>query len=432
MLASFRTIKIKDEVRLHIIKTDKFKTNLIRIYFQRPLIKEEITKNALLSMVLPRGTQKYQTSQEIAKVLEELYGASLSSDVTKKGERHIIQVSMQMANEKYLGEKNIINKGIKILNEVINHPLKFLYLYTQGDSFKKEYINQEKDNLVERIEGRKNDKMKYAYDRCIEEMCKNENFALYEYGELEELKEITGYALYEHYQKVLETSRMDICVVGDLEEKEIERLIEEGLEINRGPVQKVPREKVHNDPEEIRIVKEEMDVSQGKLTLGYRTNIPFESSLYYPLIVYSNILGGGPNSKLFRNVREKESLCYYVFSRIERFKSLMMIACGIEFPNYNKTIDLIKKQIEEMNHGNFSIEDIDSAKNSIITSIRSMTDSPGMLADFYYTQAIGEKFEHFDEIIDKIQQVDKNEIIQAGLNIKPDTVYFLKNKEEGR
>lgn len=419
-------VELDQGIKLHMIKTDKFKTNLIRVYLQRPLVREEVTKNALLSMVLPRGTKSFTSSKAIAKELENLYGASLSSDVSKKGERHILQFALQLPNEQYLEEKHVLERGLKMLNEVIHRP------FLEGDGFRRQYVAQEKDNLQEKIEGRINDKMTYAVERCIEEMCKNEGFSLHEYGNVEDLKEITSDSLYHHYCEIIGTSAVDICVVGDLDEKEAEDLIREYFQFKPGVKKIIEREKIEFAPKTVNKVEDRMDVSQGKLTLGYRTHVPFESHLYYPLVVFSNILGGGPNGKLFKNVREKESLCYYIFSKIEKFKSLMLISSGIEFSNYDKTVELIGKELEEMKKGNFSGEDIESAKNAIITSIRSMTDTPGMLADFYYTQAISNHQDSLEEIIDKIRKVDKEAIVASGEKIALDTIYFLREKKEGR
>ncbi|TCO79319.1 EF-P 5-aminopentanol modification-associated protein YfmF [Marinisporobacter balticus] len=426
MLKRLKPIAIEKQIKLHIIKTDKFKTNLVSVYFQRPLAKEEVTKNALLSMVLPRGAKNYTSSKALSKALEGLYGAFLGSDVTKKGERNILQFRMQLANDKYVEDENVLAKGMEILNEVINNP------YIVEGSFKDDYVNQEKENLAERIEGRKNDKMKYAFDRCIEEMCRNEPFSLYPYGNIDDLKNITSTSLYAHYKNVITSSPIDICVVGDFDEKEIEKLVTEKLKFNQKEVIAVKREKIEYIPDEINVVEENMDINQGKLNLGYRTNIPFESAMYQPLVLYSNILGGGPNSKFFKNIREKESLCYYIFSRVEKFKSLLLVGAGIEFENYDKAVSLIKAQMMDMNKGDFSEEDIESAKNSIITSIRSMTDTPHMLADFYYTQAISNNEDTLETMIEKIRNVEKTQIIEAGKSIKLDTIYFLKKKEEVR
>ncbi len=415
-------INIGENIRLHLIKTDKFKTNLMSVYMQRPLIEEEVTKNALLSMILSRGTKTYPTSKELSKALEGLYGASLGSDVSKKGERHILHFRLQLINNMYIEEKNLFEKGIKILNELINQP------FLENDEFSNEYFQQEKTNLKEKIAGRKNDKMSYVYDRCIEEMCKDEKFSIYRYGSLEELENITNKSLYEHYKKLITSSPVDICVVGDIDENKVKEMVIDNLKLDiKSPVN-IEREKIEFQVDKIKNIEDEMNVSQGKLSLGYRTNIPYESELYEPLVLYSGILGGGPNSKLFKNVREKESLCYYVFSRVEKFKSLLLISSGIEFESFEKAVDLIGKQVKDMNEGKFTNEDMESAKNALITSIRSMTDSPAMLADFYYTQVISNNKEDIEGIINKIKKVSKEDVIKAGQGIQLDTVYFLKNK----
>ncbi|MTI53932.1 EF-P 5-aminopentanol modification-associated protein YfmF [Geosporobacter ferrireducens] len=424
MLEKYQPIDMNEDVKLHYIKTDKFKTNLVSVYFQRPLLREEVTHNALLSMLLPRGTQHYPTAQSISVELENLYGASLGSDVAKKGERNILQFRLQVANEAYLDEKNIFNKGLSMLDELMNNP------YLENNKFSSSYLQQEKENLSEKIEGRMNDKIKYAYERCIEEMCKNENFALYEYGQKEDLLKISEENLYKHYQNIIESSPIDIFVVGDMDQRDVEEQIRKNFQFKRQNIQKGVREQIYKKQSEVRRIEETMEINQGKLNMGFRTNVAYESELYEPLVVFSNILGGGPNSKLFKNIREKESLCYYIFSRVEKFKSLMLIGSGIEFENYEKAVTLIEKEINEMKEGNFTEEDIDSAKKGIVTSIRSLTDTPSMLADFYYTQFLSGNFDSLEDIIHKIERVKKNEIVQAAQEIFLDTIYFLKGKKE--
>ncbi|PAB58817.1 EF-P 5-aminopentanol modification-associated protein YfmF [Anaeromicrobium sediminis] len=415
---------IDKNVNLHIIKTRKFKTNLINVFLKRPLRQEEVSKNALLTMVLGRGSKNYPNTKVLSEELENLYGAAFIWDTAKKGEKNIIRIAFQMVNDMYVKDDDVLKKGLNILNDFINNPL------VENDKFNEEYVEQEKKNLIERIEAQKNDKMRYAYDRCIEEMCKGEPFALSEYGNIEDVSNITSEELYSHYKDIIKSSEIDICVVGDVKRDEIKKTIEENLKFNIDNVVPVKREKISGAKENVEIVTEEMDINQGKLTLGYKTNVAYEDKLYNPLVVYSSILGGGVNSKLFKNVRERESLCYYVFSRIEKFKSLMFIASGIEFDKYEKALEVIEEQIDSMKNGDFNEEDIISAKNSIITSVRSMTDSAGMLSDFYYTQSISKTDDSIEEIIEKIRRVTKEEIIEVANKIKLDTIYFLKNKGE--
>lgn len=414
---------IDKNVNLHIIKTTKFKTNLFNVYLKRPLNKSEVSKNALLTMVLSRGSKKFPNTKVLSEELENLYGAAFVCDTIKKGEKNIIRFALQMVNDMFLKEE-ILVRGLKIINDFISNPL------IEDQVFNKEYVMQEKRNLIERIEAQKNDKMRYAYDRCVEEMCEGEAFALNDYGDIEDVKNITPSELYKHYLNVIKHSQVDICVVGDIDKDKVENLVKEHISICMDDVTEVKREKITDARKEVKVVTEEMDINQGKLTLGYKTNIAYEDKLYNPLVVYSSILGGGVNSKLFKNVRERESLCYYVFSRIEKFKSLMFIASGIEFKNYEKALDVIKEQLKSMKAGDFNEEDINSAKNSIITSVKSMTDSAGMLSDFYYTQSLCNTNDSIEEIEEKIKRVTKDEIIKVAHKVQLDTIYFLKNKEE--
>jgi len=198
-------LSIGRNINLHVISTDKFKTNLFGIYLQRPLDKNEVTKNALLSMILNKATEKYPSFIDINKKLDDLYGTVLVTDVTKKGERQIISIKMQMPNDKYLKGESIFYEGIRLLNDVLNHPL------IEEEGFSDQYFNQERDNLRDRIKGRINDKMKYALDRCIEEMCSDENYMIYEYGFIDDLNDFDRYDLYkgivEAYCKFIFMSR---------------------------------------------------------------------------------------------------------------------------------------------------------------------------------------------------------------------------------
>lgn len=425
MLKKIHPIKIGENANLHVIKTDKFKTNLIGIYIQRPLLLEEATKNSLISMILEKATENHPSFKELNTSLEELYGGIIVSDVVKKGERQILQIKMQIPNSKYINDDKIFQKGLKLLNEVLNHP------YIENGGFGEDYYNQEKENLREKIKGRINDKMKYALDRCVEEMCEGEKFSVYEYGSIDELEKITRQDLYEYYKTILKESPIDIFLVGDMDEKNAQNLIFENIEIINDNSKEIIREEISKKVDKIKNVEDNFNINQGKLTLGYRTNIPYESKLYEGSVLFSNILGGGPNSKLFKNVREKESLCYYIFSKIEKFKSVMLVSSGIEFENFDKTRDLINKQVEELKNGNFDEDDIDIAKKSILTSIQSLTDAPNMLMDFYYSQVLSNVDDDIDIIMEKIQNVDKKLIIEAGKKFELDTVYFLnKLKEE--
>ncbi len=415
--------KIDEGVFLNLISTEKFKTNLISFYIIRPLKRDEVTKNALIPLVLKRGTKNYNSSINIQKKLETLYGANLSIDVNKMGERQVIRFSIEAVNSEFVKEENLLKQVLVMLNEVLYNP------YIENNAFSREYVNQEKENLRKKIISRINDKKQYAVERCIEEMCKNERYGLYTYGYIEDLDDINNIKLYEHYKSIMETSPMEISVIGNIEKDKVLKLIKDCFSFERKEIIDIPRENVVKAIKTKNMISESLDINQGKLCLGLRTNVPYEDKLYEPFLVGNNILGGGANSKLFEAIREKESLAYYIYSKSFKYKSIMIIASGIEFENFDKALQIIKEQINEMKEGKFSESDIEDAKNSIVTSIRSMKDSNFSMSEFYLSQAFTKDNRNMDEIIDNIRDVNKEDIINALKNINLDTIYFLKKKE---
>lgn len=418
--------KLDDNVYLNLVRTEKFKTNLINVYLIRPLVREEVAKNALLPLVLKRGTQNLKTTLEINRKIEELYGSDLSISVNKKGERQVIRFTIEGPNSSFIKDDEIFSKNIKMLNEIIMSPL------VEEGGFLEKYVKQEKRNLINKIEGRKNDKKTYAIDRCIEEMCKDEKFGLYKYGYIKDVEKITSKDLYNHYNKILKTSPIEINIVGNVEKEHVKQCLREAFSFDGKEVIKIPREEVKRNVKDIKKVFEDMDVNQGKLTLGYRTNILYEDVLYEAFLVANDILGGGPHSKLFKNVREKESLAYYVYSKSYKFKSIMVITSGIESKDYDKTLDIIKKQVDELKAGNFDEDDIEKSKNSIITSIKTMTDNNFSLSEFYLSQGITKDNRNISQIIEKIKNVKKDDIVNAVNNLSLDTIYFLREKGTGK
>ncbi len=422
MVLKSERIKIGNGIHLNLIKTDKFKSNLLSYYFLRPLSKEEVTKNALLPLVLKRGTAEYDTNLKIQRKLEETYGASLSIAINKRGEKHVLRFTVETVNGDYVGDGDYIYEVINLLKSIIYNPA------LEKGYFRRDYVEQEKENLKHRIEGRINDKRSYALDRCIEEMCRNEKFSIFPLGNIDDLENIDEGILYKHYQNVINTSPIEIFYVGEYDEKLIE-YIKNIEKVERDSVITIPREQIISGVQTKNMVHEDLDVTQGKLVLGYRTGIPYEDRLYNGLIVASDILGGGPNSKLFRNVREKESLAYYITSTIYKYKSIMLIDGGIEFNNFEKTIDIVKEQLEEMKHGNFTDEDIEVSKKSIKSSTESIRDSIFLISEYFFSQILSEDIRSLEEVLKDIDSVTKEEITEAMSKVVLDTIYFMKNSK---
>lgn len=416
-----KRVKLGNGIFLNLIKTDKFKSNLLSYYFIRPLDREEVTKNSLIPLVLKRGTKDLNTSIEIEKAFEEMYGANFSSTVNKRGERHVGRFSVEWANDKYLNDEKLNTKVIDLVNEIIYNP------YVENNGFKREYVEQEKVNHSIRIESKINDKRSYAINRCIEEMCRHEDFSIYSLGYVEDIESIDESNLYEQYKKILNTSQIEIFYIGDYDDDLESYLIDKNT-VERKDLVEIPREKIISSVEQKNMLEDRMDVNQGKVVIGYRAGIPFEDELYTPLLLANDILGGGPNSKLFKNVREKESLAYYVSSSVLKYKSIMLIDAGIEFTDYQKTVDIINDQLEELKKGNFTDNDIDISKKSIKTSLESIGDSIFHISEFFLSQILAKDDKSLEDSIKDFDNVKREEIIKAANKISIDTIYFMNGK----
>ncbi|MDD2446979.1 MAG: insulinase family protein [Tissierellia bacterium] len=419
---SNKRVELGNGIFLNLIKTNKFKSNLLSYYFIRPLNRDEVTRNSLVPLVLKRGTEDLNSSIQIEKAFEDMYGANYSSSVNKRGERHVIRFSAEWANGKYLNDNEQNSKVVELLRKIIYNP------YIENNAFKKEYVDQEKENHKIRIESKINDKRSYAVNRCIEEMCKYEDFSIYSLGYIEDIDSINEINLYKQYENLLNTSQIEIFYVGDYDE-DFENYLIDSNSVEREDVVDIIREKITASVEQKNMVEESLDVNQGKIVIGYRTGIPFEDELYNSLLIASDILGGGPNSKLFRNVREKESLAYYISSSVIKYKSIMLIDGGIEFENYQKTVNIINTQIEELKAGDFSDDDIEISKKSIKTSLESIRDSIFHISEFFLSQIIGKDSRNLKQVIEGFENVNKEQIIEAANKINIDTIYFMNGKK---
>ncbi len=416
-------IKLKEGINLHIINTNKFKTNLLAVFLTTPLNRENVTKNALIPMILRRGSSKLTNLEEISNKLDEMYGADFNCGVDKTGDNHVLKFYMESINNKFLPEReNILEESMKALLDIVFNPL------IENSNLKKEYVESEKENLKQIILGKIDNKSKYAYERCIEEMYKDKPFGLYKYGYVEDLENINAENLYEYYKKMISECKIDIFISGEVDEsaKQIVMENENIKKLNdRQPIYNKKSEKADNIEQE-RVIEEKMDVSQGKLILGLEVGKNDKDSKYSALI-YNAILGGTPTSKMFQNVREKAHLAYVAGSNYIRHKNNVFIRCGIEIEDYKKALDLIKVQIEDMKKADFTEEDIKNAKASIIAMIKSIPEEQDSEMMYYFGQEISEHKMEYAEYEENVQKVQKQEVIDIANSIKINTIYFLRN-----
>lgn len=414
-------------IDIYRIDTDKFKTSSIHIFFQDNLTRENVTRNALLPAVMRRGSEAYPTLKDVSMELENLYGASFDCGVNKKGERHLIHFYTEFLSKRYAPDgTDTFEAGLRLLFDIVTRPA-----FTNG-LFSEDYLIQEKDKLRILIEGRVNDKMSYSVDRCLEEVCRDEPYGIYDYGFVEDLAGITAEELTGHYRKVMETFPILVFLTGSISDQETEGVVSLLKGLPRKDTSTLVNGFKTKEGAEPRYVTETMNVTQGKLCLGYRTNTPPDSEDYKALMVYSGILGGGTHSKLFQNVREKASLAYYSSAMLEKFKGLMVISSGIEIKNKDRALEIIGRQLDEIRNGSISDHEMEATLKSMETGVKSLTDSQINIVDFYLSQIISGTSDSFGDVINKICKVKKEDIIRVAQRIKLDTVYFLTAPEGGQ
>lgn len=424
---SYKIKNIKQGIKAHLIRTNKFKTNLFAIFLTLPLDKATITKNALIPAVLRMGTSNLKTQEEINIELENMYGATLDGGIEKIGDNQVIKFYLETLNDNFLPNKEkLSSKAISLLLDVLFNPL------TENKKFKKDYVESEKKTIKRLIEGRIDNKDMYAYTRCIEEMYKEKPYGLYKYGYTEDLKEINEENLYEYYLKLLNEAKIDIFVSGDfLDDKILETITSnvniqklEGREdkhvINTEETEK--KEKI-----DIQTIKEEKDVTQGKLVIGMDIDY-YKPNSKYAMCIYNVILGESATSKMFQNVREKAGLAYSARSTYLRQKNNIFIRAGIEIKNFDKALEIIRKQIEEMKDGNFTDADIENAKKYMIAGIKTVQDEQDSEITYYMGQEMSGKLLTFEEYINKINEVTKEDVLNISNNIHINTIYFLMDK----
>ena len=420
-----KTYEISKGINIRFLKTEKFKTNSISFYIHLPIDKSTVTKAALLPKILKRGSEKYPTLTELSKRTEELYGASVGLGIVKKGDGEAIRFNIQFVSDTFLNEK-ITADAVELLRELVLCPK------LENGCFDRAWVNQEKENLKNFIQGLINDKKEYAQVKCDEIMFEGDPYGIFEYGYVEDLDDINESNLYDFYRQILENSAIDIFAGGSFDEGELVGELRKAFSSLSARDTKYEKTRLACVEEKIEVkrVVEPMPTSQSKLVMGFNCGISPVSEDYYGMMLFSCIFGGSPFSKLFNNVRERLSLAYYVFSATDRQKSYMKISAGIEADKFDEAYDEIMAQLDKMKKGDFTDDEIISAKKYLSTSFGSAKDSLGATENYYMGQIILDNDESIDDLIDKLQTVGRDDIIKVANIVQEDTVYFLKGAME--
>lgn len=399
-------------MKIKKIETKKFKTNVYALYLTIPLTKENVTYNALIPTVLKRGCEKYNNQLEISKKLEEMYDATFGIGITKVGNNEVLKFYLESLNNNYLPNNEDLSKtSIEMLLNIVMKP------YLVNGKFDDDYVEQEKENLKKVIESRKDNKDTYATNRLLEEMFKEEPYGLYKFGNIDEIDNITSEKLYEKYQELIKNSEKYLYIVGDVENLNIEsyNIAEKEITISKEFPVKVS--------EKENIVKEQMDVTQGKLVIGLNT----PNNKQEVIALYNTILGKGANSKLFLNVREKEGLAYSAGSTYLKRNNAIIISIGIEVSKYNKAVEVIKNQLKDMEDGNITEKEMKDAKQFINAGLNLINESSENMIEYRFDKDLYNEEIDIEKYRKKIEEIKKEDIVKVAKQIKIDTIYFLGN-----
>ena len=414
---------IADGVRLCAQSTDKFKTCRINISMAMPL-DLNVSARAILPFILQRRCAKYPDYIMLSRVLDELYGASVSAGVIKRGETQIISFSLTAIDDRFaLDGDTVALECVQLLCDMIFDPL------TDGDSFPADIVEQEKRLLVEMIENEMNDKRRYALMRCEEIMFKDEAYGIHRLGTVENVKALTPEAVYRTWQEVLREAVVQITMVGSMDVEPVAAILRERFSsIKREPASLST--KFIGKKGEPEYVCEEMPIKQGKLVMGLRTGMKDEDTNTVPMRIAVDIFGGGTYSKLFSVVREKMSLCYYCSAAFFSSKGVVMVQSGIEDINEEKAKNEILNQLSLVAQGDFSDDVFSSSIKSLTDSVISNNDTPESICAWYATQLLRDKLKTPEEYVGEIQSVERQQVIEAAKTIKLDTIFMLKSNGE--
>ncbi len=418
-------------VNLSCVFTEKFKTGYFSVFLLRELNMENAAKNALIPSVLMRGCTSYPDMTAVAARLGELYGANVSPVIRQLGELQAVGLCVSFADDRYLpdGDK-ILEKIISLTGELLLDPA------TKGGLLNSDYVASEKENLCERINAVVNNKAAYAQERMKSHMFKNENYGVYYLGTAESAEKITAPALTRHYKRALEESRIEMFYCGGCEPERLYSAVASAFRTLPGAVKAHRpdiKTKVVTSCGDTKYITEKLNVTQGNLVLGFRfgEDIYNEKSKpdYAAMSVFNSIYGGSINSKLFLNVREKLSLCYSVSSGVERHKGIMYVSSGIDFDKYDIALETILDMLRLCREGDISDEEIETAKKTIITDLKSVTDGAVYLDAFWLRQAVC-GLDYGPEVYAAlVEEVTREDVVRFANSLKLDTVYFLKGED---
>lgn len=418
-------INLAKGVHLHVLPTKKYKTIQISLNFKTPLKKELATKRTLIAKLLEVNSKKYPDQTALRSKLSDLYGAGFGTNVSKKGNYHIFSVSMSMVNDKFISmESNLLEEATDFLKEILFHPK------AENGTFDDATFKREKEVLADDYDSLFDDKQAYAKLALLRLLFEDEKQQVPSIGMKADLESITSESLFNDYQELLINDEIDIYVLGDVTKEKVAEIFGK-FDFKDRPKKETAVFYSEEAASTANQQTEIQELTQAKYNLGYTTPVFYHGKDYYAGQVFNGLFGGYPHSKLFMNVREKESLAYYASSSLDTFNGTMIVQTGIDSKEVDKVKEIITQQLIEMQKGNFSQEDFEQTKGMLKNNIIQSEDNPGSIIERTYANqlALG-KVIYLTEWISKIEQVTKEEVVAVAKQIQLKATFFLTGDSE--
>ncbi|MEK5071067.1 EF-P 5-aminopentanol modification-associated protein YfmF [Sporosarcina sp. FSL K6-1508] len=421
----FKKVELQEGVTLYIRKSEQFKTVNFSVKWKTALDEKKAAHRAVLANVLEDSNGRYQTQTELRNALDELYGTVLYTDAGKRGETHIVSLSAECVNDEYLSEGGVLEEVFSLIQTVIFDP------NVENGQFDESVVNREKRSVKERIRSLYDDKTRYAQKRMLEIIRPNSAASAPSYGTEADVDALTSADLFAAYESMLNEDEIDIYVVGDIDVEEMTEKIRSLFTFNGRSVhgrQSAAQPPADKDKDVLH-VQEKQDMKQGKLHLGFSTPITFRHPDYSKMQVTNGVFGGFAHSKLFMNVREKESMAYYASSSYSSHYGLLYVMAGIDAELEEKAVKLIKEQLTALQQGEITDLEMEQTKALLANGIKSAFDSArGQIEVFDQYKELDENFTA-ETIISGWESVSKEDVKNMASEIKLEIVYLLSGKE---
>lgn len=406
-------------------QTAKFKTACLSVSLIRPLDIREASMNALLPAVLMRGTEKHPDIPSISAFLDEHYGASAGMLVRKNGEVQTTGFYFGFMEDRFaLPGENILEAATRFAGELLLEPR------LENGVFCRDFVEGEKENLINAIESDLNDKRIYADQKMMKLLCGGDGYAVPRLGTAESVKRISARSLYDHYRRILKRSRIELFYCGSAPEERVGSLLKDvfsGLGTESPDQVSMTAFVGGMEP---RYGQETMDVAQGKLSMGFSTGCTVRDESFPAMMVLNACYGAGVTSKLFMNVRERLSLCYYADSAIHGSKGLMTVSSGVDSGNFERAKAEILAQLDACRRGELTAEELEAGKKAIISGLDTMEDSPGRMEDFALYRILSGQEMDIPAYRAAVEKVCAADVAKAAGKLRLEAVFFLKGEQK--